>query len=175
MNDFDLIINEGGIERLKARLRIRRAQLLAWGALLCLSAFAASVIWFSYQQAVTEFGVPDLAVCSLRDVDCGRWEPVQMAERGIIGQASWYDYQLASGWSSVGHKVCASRDFPKYTYLLVTELEHYYQTVCYVTDYGPDDSVHPDRIIDLSSTAFVELAPIELGTIMVRVQKYDAD
>jgi len=85
------------------------------------------------------------------------------------GIASYYDYTLKSGWSSKGHIVCASRDYPRGSYLRV-----YYQdrfVVCKVTDYGPDEEIHPDRIIDLSSSAFAVLAPTKLGVIPVRVER----
>ena len=85
------------------------------------------------------------------------------------GIASYYDYTLKSGWSSIGHMVCASRDHPRRSYLRV-----YYQdrfVVCKVTDYGPDKKIHPDRIIDLSSSAFAVLTPLSNGVIPVRVEK----
>jgi len=86
-----------------------------------------------------------------------------------VGIASYYDYTLKSGWSSKGSMVCASRDYPRGSYLRV-----YYQdrfVVCKVTDYGPDKKIHPDRIIDLSSSAFAVLAPTKLGVIPVRVER----
>lgn len=78
-----------------------------------------------------------------------------------LGAGSWYDYTLDNGWSSVGHYVCASRDFNRYSMLKVVNLDNGKSTGCLVTDYVEN----PDVIIDLSSTAFKELAPLEQGII----------
>lgn len=87
------------------------------------------------------------------------------------GVASYYDYTLKSGWSSVGHRVCASRDFPRGTILEATSVANGATTTCKVTDYGPNKSVHPDRIIDLSSTAFSDIASKKDGIINVTVKR----
>lgn len=86
------------------------------------------------------------------------------------GKASYYDYILKTGWSSKGHKVCATRDYKRGSTLRVTNLSNGKTVDCLVTDYGPDVSVHPDRIIDLSSHAFSLLADTKLGIINVSVQ-----
>ena len=77
----------------------------------------------------------------------------------IIGVGSFYDYVLDNGWSSVGHHVCATRNFIRYRNVKVTNLDNGKITRCAVTDYGPEEAVHPDRFIDLSSTAFMALSP----------------
>jgi len=87
------------------------------------------------------------------------------------GVASYYDYILPSGWSSKGHFVCATRDFIRYSYVKVINIDTGQEVICKVTDYGPDESIHPDRIIDLSSTAFKTLAPLKLGVINVKVKQ----
>lgn len=89
----------------------------------------------------------------------------------ILGKASFYDYQLKNGWSSKGHYVCAMRDYPRGTYVRVTNLANGKVTECKVTDYGPDASVHPDRIIDLSSTAFAAIGSTRSGILSVEVVK----
>lgn len=89
----------------------------------------------------------------------------------IRGVASYYDYILDNGWSSKGHFVCATRDFERYSYVKVTNIDTGQEVICKVTDYGPDESIHPDRIIDLSSTAFKTLAPLKLGLVDVRVEQ----
>jgi len=94
------------------------------------------------------------------------------AESASSGHASYYDYTLADGWSSVGHRVCATRDWPRGTMLRVEANGK--STTVKVTDYGPNASVHPDRIIDLSSTAFQDLAPLSSGIIRnVKVNRYE--
>lgn len=89
----------------------------------------------------------------------------------IFGVGSFYDYTLKSGWSSVGHFVCATRDFERYSMIKVTNIDNGKVVICKKTDYGPDESIHPDRIIDLSSTAFKELAPLSVGLINVKIEK----
>lgn len=89
----------------------------------------------------------------------------------IRGKASFYDYILKSGWSSKGHYVCAMRDYPRGTYVRVTNLQNGKVTECKVTDYGPDARVHPDRIIDLSSTAFAAIGSTRSGILSVEVAK----
>lgn len=109
-------------------------------------------------------------ICSLEDIVCPGEEvdkEVVSTVVGLTGMASWYDYELDNGWSSVGHYVCASRDFPRKTKLLVTDLSTGKSVNCTVTDYIE----HPDRIIDLSSTAFEALKPLKYGLIQeVRVE-----
>jgi len=79
------------------------------------------------------------------------------------GEASWYAYKECN--------CAASPDYPKGTYLLVTNADDSTKSVTVVVnDYGPDRSVHPDRIIDLDVVAFEQLAPLSLGLIDVTVQ-----
>ncbi|MBI4256931.1 hypothetical protein HY626_02650 [Candidatus Uhrbacteria bacterium] len=79
-----------------------------------------------------------------------------------VGEASWYAYK--------GCDCAASPDYPKGSYLVVTSVEDPEKSVTVmVNDYGPDRSVHPDRIIDLDKVAFAKLASVGLGLIDVRV------
>lgn len=79
-----------------------------------------------------------------------------------VGEASWYGYK--------GCNCAASPDYPKGTSLLVTRLDDptTFVTVV-VNDYGPDRSIHPDRIIDLDKVAFAKLVSLGAGLIDVRV------
>lgn len=86
-------------------------------------------------------------------------------EKDIIGVASYYDYVLKSGWSSVGHLVCATRDFKRGTMVKVTNLDNGKWVICRNTDYGPDTKIYPERVVDLSSAAFSFLAPLSSGLI----------
>lgn len=99
-------------------------------------------------------------------------QPEPQAQQIHSGKASFYDYTLANGWSSKGHRVCASRDYPRKTLLEVTNVVNQKKVICLVSDFGPDKSVHPDRIIDLSSHAFLQLAPLSRGIIEVEVHEY---
>jgi rare lipoprotein A len=89
----------------------------------------------------------------------------------LYGVASYYDYVLDGGWSSVGHYVCATRDFIRYSYVEATNVANGKTVICKVTDYGPDESVFPDRIIDLSSTAFSAISDTKLGVANVAVKQ----
>ncbi len=80
-----------------------------------------------------------------------------------VGKASWYAYK--------GCDCAASPDYPKGTYLVVTSMNDPTKTVTVkVNDYGPDRSVHPDRVIDLDSVAFKKLASLGAGVIEVSVK-----
>lgn len=85
-------------------------------------------------------------------------------------RASWYDYKLWWQWWSKWHDTCAIRD-----------KEHRYQTFkvcndewvcvdCYLNDYWP---AREDRVIDLSSHAFRQLAPLSKGLVYVKVYLED--
>lgn len=85
-----------------------------------------------------------------------------------IGRASWYKYKNGN--------YAASPDFPKGSRLRVylddpqvTSKRAEFVEV-EVNDYGPDRSLHPDRVIDLDKVAFGKLAPLSYGTIKVRVE-----
>ncbi len=78
------------------------------------------------------------------------------------GTATWYSYK---------HCDCAaSPDFPKGTQLRVSLTDHPETSVVVtVNDYGPDRNLFPNRVIDLDSVAFKQLAPLSLGLVNVTV------
>lgn len=79
------------------------------------------------------------------------------------GEASWYAYKDCD--------CAASPDYPKGSYLVVTRVDDPEKTVTVVVnDYGPDRSVHPDRIIDLDKVAFEKIAPLGAGLVDVYVK-----
>ena len=84
------------------------------------------------------------------------------------GTASWYDYDLEINWEikewSKSHDTCALRIYERYkTYKVCTEDKC---ITCYHNDYGP---AREDRVIDLSSHAFKQLAPLKQGLVHVKV------
>ncbi len=80
-----------------------------------------------------------------------------------IGKASWYGYKNCD--------CAASPDYPKGTLLVVTRADDPTRTVTVkVNDYGPDRSVHPERVIDLDKVAFQKLGSLGAGILDVRVQ-----
>src|SRR3990167_214892 len=140
-----------------------------------LGLLGASIVRSYGRQVADSLEVPDLKLCSLTVVDCGVYEPIQLAQRGVRGIASYYDYILPSGWSSIGHNVAATRDWPRYSYLEVINAKTKTSVVVKTIDFGPDASVFPERIIDLSSHAFATIAPLHRGVISVIVRPYDQD
>lgn len=114
----------------------------------------------------------------LRRTDGERWWSVW------YGDASWYDYTVDEGerWGRVCNRiledcltehtfVAASRDFDRGTLLFVTNMANRKSVVVTVTDYGPDASLHPERVIDLGSKAFAQIADLGEGIIPVKVEE----
>jgi rare lipoprotein A len=81
------------------------------------------------------------------------------------GTASWYKYK--------GCNCAASPDYPKGTKLKVTNLDNNKSVVVKVNDWGPDRSVHPDRVIDLDVVAFKQIAKKSAGLCKVKVELAD--
>jgi len=82
--------------------------------------------------------------------------------------ASWYDYTLNINWVekewSKTHDTCALRIYERYqTYKVCADDKC---ITCYHNDFWPK---REDRVIDLSSHAFKQLAPLKLGLVHVRV------
>lgn len=78
------------------------------------------------------------------------------------GMASWYKYKNCN--------CAASPDYPKGTLLKVTNLKNGKSVKVKVNDYGPDRLKHPDRVIDLDRSAFVQIAGAKQGVVKVRVE-----
>lgn len=78
------------------------------------------------------------------------------------GGASWYRYKNCD---------CAAHsEYPRGTWLRVTNLLDGAQQIVRTNDWGPDPAVHPDRVIDLDATVFERFAPLWKGLIPVRVE-----
>lgn len=86
-----------------------------------------------------------------------------LEEKPLIGKASWYRCK--------GGLYAASTDYPRKTFLKVTNLENNKSVVVKVNDYGPDKNKFPDRIIDLDVVAFKKISSKKLGIINVKVEK----
>lgn len=82
----------------------------------------------------------------------------------LVGTASWYVHPRYPG-----ELITASVDFPFGTKLRVINVANNKEVIVTVKDYGPDKSVHPDRVVDLSKTAFAAIASTGAGVIKVRV------
>src|SRR3990167_10023299 len=75
--------------------------------------------------------------------------------KSVTGVASYYRYGIRE-WTNENALVCATRDFPRHTWVMVQYKGN--SIACYVTDYGPDPVLHPDRVIDLSPRVMKALA-----------------
>jgi rare lipoprotein A (peptidoglycan hydrolase) len=97
-------------------------------------------------------------------------EAYMKPEKTLVGQGSWYFYQIGD-WSSKTHYVCAARDFPRYSWIRITNLDNGKWTSCQISDYGPSAEIFPERIVDLSPIAFSDIADLKLGVINVKVEQ----
>lgn len=80
------------------------------------------------------------------------------------GRGSWY----ALGLPAPDALTCASRTFPRGTFLLVKNLYNSRTVICRVNDYGPE--AWTNRIIDLSRGSFREVDNLGRGTIPVEIR-----
>ncbi len=77
------------------------------------------------------------------------------------GVASWYRY--------TGKLTCASRIFPRGTWLRVTNNENGKQVIVEVKDFGP--ALSTGRRIDLEAVAFEKIASLGKGLVNVKVEE----
>jgi rare lipoprotein A (peptidoglycan hydrolase) len=82
----------------------------------------------------------------------------------MTGRGSWY----ALGLPQPDSLTCASRTFPRGSYLLVKNLYNSRTVICRVNDYGPE--IWTGRIIDLSRGAFRAVDSLGRGTIPVELR-----
>ena len=80
------------------------------------------------------------------------------------GRGSWY----ALGLPESDALTCASRTFPRGTYLSVKDLDSGRSVTCLVNDYGP--AVWTGRVIDLSRGSFSQVDSLGRGTIPVEIR-----
>jgi rare lipoprotein A (peptidoglycan hydrolase) len=80
------------------------------------------------------------------------------------GRGSWY----ALGLPAPDSLTCASRTFPRGTFLHVTDLYNNKTVICRVNDYGPE--AWTGRVIDLSRGSFRQVDSLGRGTIPVDIR-----
>lgn len=73
------------------------------------------------------------------------------------GVATWYSYIPGQ---------CASWYLPKGTLITVVDLRNGRSVTCRITDH---EEAHGNRVVDLSETQFLELAPLGVGVVPVKV------
>lgn len=116
--------------------------------------------------------IMNLKTCGLDVIVCeGEEEPKSVSTT----KASWYDYELDGvNWSKT-HRTAASREFARGTLVEVTNKTNGKSVTVMINDYGPDENVHPDRALDLSSYAFSMIADTKLGVIDVDYREVGTD
>jgi rare lipoprotein A (peptidoglycan hydrolase) len=90
--------------------------------------------------------------------------PAAVSGPAMSGRASWY----ALGLPAPDSLTCASRTFPRGTYLQVTDMYNGATMVCLVNDYGPE--AWTGRVLDLSRGSFNQLDSLGRGTIPVELR-----
>ena len=147
----------------KKRLRKLAPQhLIIFGLLLVVTVYTGSIVF-----AVADNLIPPPGA----SFDINAYERAAAANRphGVrppdqVGRGSWY----ALGLSSPDSLTCASRTFPRGTYLQVTDLRNGHQVVVLVNDYGPTAAT--GRVIDLSRGSYSQLEGLGSGTMPVEIR-----
>lgn len=143
--------------RKTSRLVLRSA--LIFAATLCTGAlaYAAAVVQPTVNVAVSTSG-PNGEVLTA---------PGKAKEPGApdqVGRGSWY----ALGLPAPDSHTCASRTYPRGSYLEVKNLYNGKIVTCRVNDYGPE--AWTGRVIDLSRGSFRAVENLGRGTIPVEIR-----
>jgi rare lipoprotein A (peptidoglycan hydrolase) len=93
--------------------------------------------------------------------------PTPEKQRTQAGRASWY----ALGLAAPDAITCASRTFPRGSYLEVTNDYNNKVVICRVNDYGPE--AWTGRVIDLSRGSFSQVEDLGRGTMPVHIRLVD--
>jgi Lytic transglycolase len=122
--------------------------------------------WLSLQFIKASTTIDASSSQMIFDLPAGQTEIMFAAfgDQELSGTASWYVHPKYRG-----EMIAASTDFPFDTKLKVIAVSSGKEVAVTVKDYGPDKSVHPDRVVDLSKEAFSVLAPTGAGVIKVKV------
>lgn len=87
----------------------------------------------------------------------------------LEGKATWYDYKLNGSWYSKYNDTCALRIKERYHHYKVCAWDKC--VVCRQNDFWPKEETW--KVIDLSSHAFKQLAPLSRWVIYVKIYKLD--
>lgn len=89
----------------------------------------------------------------------------------LVWKATWYDYTYK--WIEVTKikNTCALRIMERYGLYKVCNVDNWRCIVCVQTDFGPEE--YTNKIIDISSYAFKQLAPLSRGVINVEIYKLE--
>ncbi len=131
---------------------------LAIAVVLCVT----SVVVATASNLVPPSGQPIDADVYIRAAQANKASGIRPADQS--GQASWY----ALGLRAPDALTCASRQFPRGSYLEVTDLRNGKKVTCLVNDYGP--TAGTNRIIDLSRGSYSQLEGLGSGTLPAEVR-----
>lgn len=147
--------------------------MLCWFFLVQAVIVCLTVIVSSRDKLMEEIDrSPSSAVIIHREktVEIEKESPKKDDKSSVVSQsgvASWYDYEINGSEWSKSHRTCASRTLKRYSMARVTNLDTGESVDCFVNDYIE----HPDRDIDLSSYAFIKIAPLSLGLVNVKIEQ----
>ncbi len=91
-------------------------------------------------------------------------QPIVPGAPNQTGRGSWY----ALGLPAPDAITCASRTFPRGSYLAIKDLHSGLSVTCLVNDYGPE--AWTGRVIDLSRGSFQQVDNLGVGTIPVEIR-----
>jgi hypothetical protein len=87
----------------------------------------------------------------------------------LVWKATWYDYKLWGKWYSKYNDTCALRIKQRWGHYKVCSGDKC--VVCRHNDWWPQE--YTNKVIDLSSHAFKQLAPLSRWVIEVQIYKLD--
>ena len=119
------------------------------------STVPASTTTYAGETTTTTLTPP--TTTTTRKVTTTTLKKVVTPRRYRIGDATWYNYFPGR---------CATWYLPKGTRITVRDLKTGKTIHCIVTD---REAAHGNRVVDLSETQFVQLAPLPQGVIWVKV------
>lgn len=96
---------------------------------------------------------------------------IQQEQPFLEWKATWYDYKLNGKWWSKSHSTCALRIKERYWHYKVCVKGTDKCVVCFQNDYWPAE--YTNKVIDLSSYAFKQLAPLSRWVVDVQIYKID--
>jgi rare lipoprotein A (peptidoglycan hydrolase) len=148
------------VSKKTSRLVLRSS--LIFGATICTGAlaYAAAVVHPTINVAVSTAG-PNGKVISAPATPVPTKAPGSPDQ---TGRGSWY----ALGLPAPDTLTCASRTFPRGSYLEVKDLYNGNTVTCRVNDYGPE--IWTGRVIDLSRGSFRVVDNLGRGTIPVEIR-----
>ena len=155
------IITKKSLVRRKHSKRITRGLFIA-----VLTACAGSLAYAAVStHPVVEVGVHTVSPAGVVVQPYTKPKPAGAPDQS--GRGSWY----ALGLPAPDALTCASRTFPRGTYLNVKDLHSGKTVTCLVNDYGPE--AWTGRVIDLSRGSFNQVDNLGVGTIPVEIRVAD--